>query len=122
MKQSTFNKIARLVNNADCLNSNLEDFFASYDIEEIETADDILYRLEEDGAFDIEIIYYDRAMKYLMEHDPSLTDSLQYAEEMGYTAGSLNSEILASLLASSRARDEFYELQNEIQDIIDENE
>ena len=122
MKQSTFNKIARLVDEADCLNSEFANFFASYEIEDLEDADEIRDRLEEDNAFEIEILYYGRAMEYLSEHDASLHESLGIAEEYGYSVSDLSSELLATLLASQNAREVFDDLMSEIEDIIDENE
>ena len=122
MKQSTFNKIARLVDKADCLNDSFENFFYDYDVEDLQSVDEILEILDEKGAFYIDIIYYNNAMQYLTEHDPSLVDSLSLAEDMGYVASELNSEKLASILATQKAREEFDELMSDIEDIIDENE
>ena len=122
MKQSTFNKIARLVDDANCLNSEFANFFASYEIEDLEDADEIRDRLEEDAAFDIEIIYYSRAMEFLSENDPSLNTAFELASEYGYSVSDLNSEILASLVASQKAKEDFDDLMSEIEDIIDENE
>ena len=76
--------------------------------------DAIRDQLEDSGAFDEEIIYYSMAMEFLREHDPSLQESLQIADDMGYSPKNLNSEILASLLASQVNRDEFSELEDEI--------
>ena len=74
----------------------------------------------------MEIIYYSNAIKFLQENDPSLKESLEIAEEYGFEIGSLNSEVLASLLASRQAEEEFYDLQSEIddffQDLCDELE
>lgn len=122
MKQSTFNKIARLVDDAGCLDSEFANFFASYEIEDLEDADEIRDRLEEDGAFDIEILYYGRAMEFLSENDPSLNTAFELASDYGYSVSDLNSEILASLVASQKAREDFDDLMSEIEDIIDENE
>ena len=81
---------------------------------------------EENGGFNIDIIYYSNAIKYLQENDPSLRESLEIAIEYGYELENLSSEVLASLLASQNARSEFYELQSEIdeffQDLCDELE
>ena len=76
--------------------------------------------LEDAGAFDIEIIYYSSAMKYLSENDNSLRNSLDIADAMGFTPKNLNSEILASLLASENSREEFAELENEINEFFKE--
>ena len=89
---------------------------------EFNTADDVRDILEDAGALDIEIIYYTKAMEYLMNEDTSLTESLKLAHDMGFTAESLNSETLASILATERAREAFYSIENELQDLIDELE
>ena len=74
----------------------------------------------------MEIIYYSNAIKFLQENDPSLKESLEIASEFGYSLENLNSEVLASLLASRQAEEEFYDLQSEIddffQDLCDELE
>lgn len=92
---------------------------------DIENAyESILEKLDENNGFDIEIIYYSNAIAYLKENDPSLRESLEIASEYGFELKNLNSEVLASLLASQNAREEFYELQSEIdeffQDLCDE--
>ena len=122
MKESTFKKIARVIDAADCLNDSFENFIPLDDAEYYDNADALLEVLEQENAFNIEIIYYSNAIKYLSEHDPSLTEALGIAEEYGYSVSSLNSEILASLLASQKAREDFEDLMGEIDDIIDENE
>ena len=76
--------------------------------------DSICEMIEDNGGFDIEIIYYSNAIAYLAKHDPSLQESLEIASELGYEVQNLNSEILASLLASKLVREEFYELEDEI--------
>lgn len=74
--------------------------------------------IEDNNGFYIEIIYYSRAMEYLKENDPSLNESLEIASEFGYTPDNLNSETLASLLASKLVREEFMELEDEINDFF----
>lgn len=96
------------------------DFAYHVDCDEVESVDDIRDQLEDGGAFDVEIIYYARAIEYLWENDPSLQESLELASEMGYECSSLNSEALASLLASQKIRDEWYKLESEIEDFIEE--
>ena len=68
---------------------------------------DIYEELEESGFFNIEIIYHYKAMKYLLENDQSLQESLELAKEYGYTLDDINSELLASLLASNEVREKF---------------
>lgn len=75
---------------------------------------DVLERIEDDNGFDIDVIYYSTAMEYLMERDPSLRESLEIAHDFGYTADNINSELLASLLASKLCREEFMSYEDEI--------
>jgi len=84
--------------------------------------DSICEMIEDNNGFDIEIIYYSNAIDFLAEHDPSLQESLEIASEYGFEVGSLNSGILASLLASKLVRDEFYELESEINDFFEDLE
>ena len=57
-------------------------------------------------------------MDYLREHDNSLSESMEIANDYGYEPKNINSELLASLLASQNAREEFYELENEIEEFL----
>jgi hypothetical protein len=75
--------------------------------------EEIYNLLDEQGAFYIEIVYYNNAIDYLRRYDFSLTLSLELAEEAGYKLTDLNSEILASLLASDTCRLEFNETPGE---------
>ena len=92
------------------------------DTETVNSYDDVRDQIEDNNGFDIEIIYYSNAIEYLHKNDPSLQESLSIAEDMGFTPGNLNSEILASLLASQNARNEFYSLESEITYFFDELE
>ena len=74
--------------------------------------------IESNNGFDIEIIYYATAIEYLSENDNSLRESLRIANDMGFDVKNLNSEILASLLASENAREDFGDLQSEIDDFF----
>jgi len=58
-------------------------------------------------CFDVDIIYYSNAMEYLSRNDASLQASMELASGMGYEVANLNSELLASLLASQNLRDKF---------------
>ena len=73
------------------------------------TADEIQEELQDNGYFNVEIIYYYKAMQYLLEHDTSLTESLELAAEYGYETQNLNSETLASLHASRDRENKFDE-------------
>ena len=90
------------------------------DFEEDITLDDVTDALRDNGAMDVEINYYSVAIKYLMKRDPSLTESLELASEMGYSTDNLNSEILASLLATEHLNLEYYELNEEIEEFLTE--
>ena len=84
---------------------------------EIADVDELEECLQENGHFDVEIIYYYKAIEYLKENDSSLRDSLQLANKMGFTIDNLNSKLLASLLASENIRNEFNEIRNELESI-----
>lgn len=68
--------------------------------------------------FNIEIIYYSNAMKYLSENDASLHESMLLASELGYEAKNITSELLVSLLASENSRDEFSDIWNKVESNI----
>ena len=74
--------------------------------------------INDNGGFNIDVIYYSNAINYLRENDPSLYESLSLASDMGYSLDNINSETLASLLASQNAREEFFELEEEINDFF----
>jgi hypothetical protein len=97
-------------------NLNLIDYVDIEDIDLNNAFESIYDMLDEKDAFNIDIIYYYNAMEYLKEHDNSLTESLGIAQELGYTLEihNINSEMLASLLASRNARNDFYEKEKEI--------
>ncbi len=86
------------------------------EIYDFDSLDEIL---NENDFFCVEIMYYYKAMQYLMEHDNSLHESMYLAHELGYTCKDLNSEILASLLYSEKLREEFFNYKNEINKILE---
>ena len=69
----------------------------------------IYQELQDNGFFDVEIIYYYKAIEYLKENDSSLWESLEIAKEYGYTLENINSELLASLHASNQRINKFWE-------------
>ena len=73
------------------------------------TADQIRDELQDNGFFDVDIIYYNKAILYLMYHDNSLRESLEIARQYGFNTEDLNSELLATLLASRNKENNFYE-------------
>lgn len=94
------------------------DIYAT-DIKDIKTIEEFEEFLQENNYFDVEIIYYYNAIEYLKENDPSLKYSLGIAFDHGFKAENLNSELLASLLASQKIREEFEEIKNDIKEIIE---
>ena len=61
----------------------------------------------ENNLLDQEIIYHANAIEFLKRHDQSLQQSLEIAKEYGYTIENIHSELLASLLKTSHAKEEF---------------
>lgn len=82
--------------------------------------DSIEEMISDNNGFDVEIIYYSNAIEYLKNNDPSLNESLEIASKYGYEVGKLNSEILASLLASQYARNDFADLRDDIENFFEE--
>lgn len=120
MKKQT--KLQRLKNFLTELNKNncKEIDLAYYADEDQESFEDLRDAIESSGGFDIEIIYYGSAMEYLSNNDSSLKESLGLAADMGFDVKSLNSETLASLLATQNEREEFESLENEIEAFFEE--
>ena len=76
-------------------------------IEEIETL-----------IFQTEIIYYSVAIDFLSKHDASLRESLEIADEFGYSPKNLNSEILATLLIQKYLQEDATKLIQEIENLL----
>lgn len=87
---------------------------AYYMNDEITSYDELREAIENDNGFDIEICYYSTAIQYLKDYDNSLNISIQIALEYGFELKNINSELLASLLASQIEREKFYSYENEI--------
>jgi len=68
-----------------------------------------------------EVIYSGIAMEVLTAYDPSLCSALAIAEELGYKAGDLNSEILASLLLEDMLIDDLDFVLNEVAHILEQH-
>ena len=117
MKTKIENFLRELDTEIDVLN------YVDIDNIDFEIAYDSIYNMIcDNNGFDIEIVYYSKSMKYLMENDPSLQESLNIADELGFDVQSLNSEILASLLISENVKNEFYQLEDEINEFFEELE
>ena len=92
------------------------------DASEVNSFDEMFEAIESNRGFEVEIIYYSSAMDYLRENDPSLSESMEIADEYGYRPKDINSELLASLLASKNCVEEFEEYRSEIETFFEELE
>lgn len=90
------------------------------DCENVDSYDSMYECIDAGSGFDVDIIYYSKAIEYLAEHDPSLHECMSIASELCYDPSNLNSELLASLLASQNARSEFADLEGEIDEFFEE--
>ena len=96
-------------------------FFSDEYIAEIDPIypyNSMLEKLNDWGAFNVEIFYSTIAIEYLMNNDTSLSDSLALAADLGYETRNLSSELLASLLASNKSREEFIDLRSQIEEFF----
>ena len=98
----------------------LIDFQYHLESEDFNSFEEVRTLIQEDGGLDIDIIYYSAALDYLREHDASLRQSLELAQDLGYKPADLSSEILASILATEITRGEFEELETEFSDLLEE--
>jgi len=71
-----------------------------------------------DAIMHEEIIYYYKAIKYLMLEDASLYDSLEIASEYGLRTEDLNSELLATLLYQKKLTEQWYDIETEVKEIF----
>lgn len=95
---------------------NLENFDGS------KAFDAITDIMQDNNAFNLDVIYYSNAVDYLKENDPSLNESLALATDHGFNIENLNSEVLASLLYSQNETENYYSLENDITAFFDEIE
>ena len=107
---------------------DLEDLFMQYapnlwdevsenemmDLEDLQSLDEYL----RERVDEVEVIYYSRAMEYLQENDPSLSQSLELAYMFDYDLRDLNSEHLATLLKRCNLGIEASNLIDELEDIL----
>jgi len=78
-----------------------------------------LYELHErieDCVYEKEIIYYTEACEFLMKHDPSLTDAIEEAVELGFELEQMDSTKLATILLQKYLREELYDFIEDIKD------
>lgn len=76
---------------------------------------------QENDLLDQEIIYHANAIEFLKKHDQSLQQSIELANVNDYPIEHINSELLASLLATSYAQEEFGDFlaSDTLQEIFD---
>ena len=89
------------------------------DLEDAKDFESYFEELEE-STYQVECIYYSNAMKYLTEHDNSLSESLEIASEMGYEVEDLNSELLATLLMQRKESEALYDAKDDLEDLYNE--
>ena len=99
-------------------NLRILDFIDVEDITEDLTFEDITELIDANNGFEVEVIYFSRAIDFLKENDPSLRDSLELASNFGYYPKDLNSEILASILASDMLKNDWLKLETEITNFL----
>lgn len=122
LQEKHIERIINFCNEIELTHLNIWDYLNAYDFDNLDFSnafEEILDILDEKNAFDIEIIYFSEAMKYLTLHDTSLRDSLEIANEYGYKLDDINSELLASLLASQITREAFFGYQSEIDEFFE---
>lgn len=112
--------IEEFIDGLHCDNVDISYCASSYGYENINSFDDLKEAISDNNGFDVDIIYYANAIEYLKENDPSLRESLEIADELGYEVKNLNSELLASLLATRQAEEDFNELQSEVDDFFED--
>lgn len=73
-----------------------------------------------DNIHEQEIIYYHEAIKYLLENDASLNESIAMASEMGYDIDSINSELLATLHYQNYLNEEWFSIADEVEQLFED--
>lgn len=112
-----FNEFCEFVNERDLLVDYIQNYISADEIKEVKDFDALTDELENQQAFDHEIIYTYNAMKYLCE-GCNFDESLQYAAELCYEVQNLSSELLASIHRQMSAREQWYKLRDEIEDFL----
>lgn len=111
-------KIEDFLRSININNVNIVDYVYINQIDTDNAAESIFDMIQDNGGFNVEIIYYSNAIEYLKRYDNCLTESIELAIEYGYTLENINSELLASLLASKNAMSDYWDYQNEINEFF----
>lgn len=114
-EDSVIDKIRDIINDTDDL-STIDFDMDESDISSMSDVEDYI----NDAIDDIEIIYYSNAMKILSENDPSLQESLEYADDLGFRLKDLNSELLATILCQEWAKRDFRDVYDSIEEVVNE--
>ena len=115
METTTKEKIKNFLRSIKIDNLYIDDYVNYEEIDMDSPFDSINDMIENNGGFNIEIIYYFNAMEYLSKNDPTLRVSIGIASEYMEDFRGLNSELLASLLASQIVREDFYNERDSIE-------
>lgn len=115
-------RIEEFLKGLEIENLDVMDYVNIDDIDSSDAYQSIYEMIDDRGGFDIEIIYYRNAINYLSKNDPSLRESFELAYEFGFELSKLNSEVLASLLASENCRNDFLALEKDIEEFFNELE
>lgn len=94
--------------------SLIKDAIDLYNINNPSDLEDSVDCFDELEWFSEDITYYSKAIEYLANNDPSLSESIGLASELGYDIDDVNSELLASLLATENNLQEWWENKDEI--------
>ena len=101
-----------------------ENYFTDYisdgELDEIYDSTDLYDILQDRCFFNVDIIYYHNAIDYLKNNDASLLQSIELAQDYGYEIEAINSELLASILASYKQTELFYDISDKIDDILND--
>jgi len=73
-------------------------------------------------VYEVEVIYYADAIKYLAENDNSLRNSLELADECCFELKNINSETLATLLRQQEINEQISEIESDMEYLFDEYE
>jgi hypothetical protein len=115
-KRTELNKIIDTINKR--LNIMCLDYLFDNQIEGLSDFDSFIDYLTKNDYMSIDIIYYSNAIDYLAKNDNSLRKSINIAIEHGLSLENINSELLASLLASRNLEELLHEYQDEINEIL----
>jgi hypothetical protein len=117
MEPTTKEQIKNLLNSIKVENLEIMDYIDidAIELSNLDAFDSIYEMIADNNGFDIDIIYYSNAIEYLSTHDNSLKESLNLASDLGYRIFEINSEILASLLATDKVKEDFYNEKHHIE-------